>query len=70
MRPIVYRITPENSGWRLRAANRLRRRYGTRAEAFRAAAQAARRARRFGRFAWISVEGERSVLPLPARGER
>ncbi|MGE0753202.1 MAG: hypothetical protein AB7K64_21735 [Variibacter sp.] len=58
MRPIVYRITPEEVGWSLRAANRALRRYGTRAEAFHAAAQAARRARRFGRFAWISVEGK------------
>jgi hypothetical protein len=56
MRAIIYRIMPEETGWCLKAANRRQRRYGTRAEAFHAAAQAARRARRFGRFAWISVE--------------
>jgi hypothetical protein len=56
MRAIVYKITPEETGWCLKAANRRQRRFGTRAEAFHAAAQAARRARRFGCFAWISVE--------------
>ena len=59
MRERVFLVTSEPTGWCVQVADRMNRRFRTRAEAFKAAARAARKSRRAGRFAWVKVDPTR-----------
>ena len=67
MRERVFVVTPESTGWCVQVAERMNRRFRTSAEAFKAAARAARKSRRAGRFAWVKVD---SVKDEPRRAAR
>lgn len=59
MRERVFVVTSDTAGWCVQVADRMNRRFRTRAEAFKAAARAARKSRRAGRFAWVKVDSTR-----------
>ena len=67
MRERVFVVTSEPAGWCVQLADRMHRRFRTRAEAFKAAARAARKSRRAGRFAWVKVDSTRGDPRSSAR---